>query len=518
MATRIREGLPGKEKTLPHQGNPGLRKASPNASASPSRPIGPTTKSPSSDKNVPNYLRPTKSRPSADQPIQSAAVKKPASAAASTDKPSLAKGRSFNKGPAPASPSTRTLQSPNPKEKALRTSSSFSGSRSTGTTAQKGASNRILKTAATDVVKKHARPSSLKKSNNVTTKQSGESSRRTSMSSSIMSSPERIQEPEIVDVHHPQEDGHQSSVTDEEVSINGLSSHDNEATADVVKEEEQETETPVQAKPDAHKEEDIEITESATPVQSKPDAHKEEDIEITESATPVQTKPDAHKEQDIEITESATPVQTKPDVHKQEDVKITESATPDQTKPDVHKQEDIKVTDYTPSEVNNQVAAEGSMKTEDTPGKKTSSHSDSQQLQEQLQDNSTETTDAVNENLEVQAEDQGKEEVGDATEVTEKKEEVKQEDQVVNLRETADVENIARPEAEPEPELVPQSEAEATPATLTIAAKHSNTKKESSGVSNDTIEETASKLQEQRKNRVRALAGAFESVMQQPDK
>ncbi|CAI9783596.1 unnamed protein product [Fraxinus pennsylvanica] len=37
--------------------------------------------------------------------------------------------------------------------------------------------------------------------------------------------------------------------------------------------------------------------------------------------------------------------------------------------------------------------------------------------------------------------------------------------------------------------------------------------KKNSAVSNDVIEETASKLREQRRNKVRALAGAFETVI-----
>lgn len=53
--------------------------------------------------------------------------------------------------------------------------------------------------------------------------------------------------------------------------------------------------------------------------------------------------------------------------------------------------------------------------------------------------------------------------------------------------------------------------------TESVAVKKVQQGKKDSAVSNDVIEETASKLREQRKNKVKALAGAFETVISLQD-
>ncbi|XP_071920036.1 uncharacterized protein [Coffea arabica] len=151
MATRVKEGLVGKEK----------RGISPSSKKSPS-----TSKEPSPNKrhdstterSVPNYLKPTIS--SALDASRSHVKKHPPSESA--QKATLARRRSFDK-PLPPSHVQKTRISPNPRERNIR-SSSF-GVKTT-TTSQKSPSDRLSKVPKSDGREHslHPRPKNVKTS------------------------------------------------------------------------------------------------------------------------------------------------------------------------------------------------------------------------------------------------------------------------------------------------------------------------------------------------------------------
>ncbi|XP_027082291.1 uncharacterized protein [Coffea arabica] len=153
MATRVKEGLAGKEK----RGISPSSKKSPSTSKehSPNKRHDSTT----SERSVPNYLKPTIS--SALDASRSHVKKHPPSESA--QKATLARRRSFDK-PLPPSHVQKTRISPNPRERNIR-SSSF-GVKTT-TTSQKSPSDRLSKVPKSDGREHslHPRPKNVKTSN-----------------------------------------------------------------------------------------------------------------------------------------------------------------------------------------------------------------------------------------------------------------------------------------------------------------------------------------------------------------
>ncbi|KAM3199617.1 hypothetical protein P3L10_031977 [Capsicum annuum] len=428
MATRGKDTAPpGKEKRgvspshpIPHH----MR--SPNSSATNS-PVRKRAESTTSNKSVPNYLKPTVSS-SGDSNIH--------------NKPTLNRRRSFDKPPLATSPKTA-----NPKERILRPSSSFSGK--TSSTLQN--LDRLSRTShmSKDATSKqrgtgtYARSGSIKK---ITA--AGTASKKQEASSTSHN-----------DTHKTRndQDGHNSSTTKASITD---SSH---AVADVIPQAETGQDDTCESRNDQDGLDDS--TPKASVITDPP--HATEDV----------TNPQA------ELSE-------------QED------------------NQELPVTD-TESDVilnNNE--------TEDT-----NAGEDKSAIEDQEEHNgNVSNAEIVAENQEIsKMEEPEEEQLVEKTSphTPQEPEEITNELSEHNLDEnTVKVGDETQKEKEEDggKETVMAKEGEAVQETNTTVASsipHCQVVqgKKESVVSNDVIEETASKLREQRKNRVKALAGAFETVI-----
>ncbi|PIN15930.1 hypothetical protein CDL12_11422 [Handroanthus impetiginosus] len=426
MTTRTREsGAPGKEK----------RGTSPSNVATTTQrrrsPIPSKTNSPArnddSEKRIPNYLKPTLS---SGLDVSKQQGKKPVSTSDSSQKPTLARRRSFDKPPSP-SRTQKTRVSPNPT---LR-SSSFSGKVSTS---QKVVSDRNLK-GPKDVGKQHtlyARPvNTVKKGITGIKKQETRGGGSSITKEQITSPAEKVHNLDIADIPEPE-----TKTEDQElITIEQIGDNNEEEAKDLVLEHEEPEEGVKDSVSEDQEQANIEKTEAESDesesqiATSEPSTNSEiQDAKIVVNDASIVLEYDAKTEEQEE----------KPAVEELEEVEeqnMNEVTKIDNTDENVAKIEDAEQT---------------------------------KQKQQQLKD-------------------QEEEQQQEATELNKKEEAYESEEM--------EKQEVVEQKVE---------EENAVPRAQVVA--HG---KKDSAVSNDVIEETANKLREQRKNKVKALAGAFETVI-----
>ncbi|XP_015162055.1 dentin sialophosphoprotein-like [Solanum tuberosum] len=432
MATRGKDTAPpGKEKRgvspshpIPHH----LR--SPNSSTTNS-PVRKRADSTTSNKNVPNYLKPTMSS-SGDSNIH--------------NKPTLTRRRSFDKPP------LATLQkTANPKERILRSSSSFSGKSSTS---QKPPSDRL------------SRASHMSK--DATSKQRGTSTYATpgtikkSTTTGIISKKQEAGRTSHNGTHKTRndQDGHSSSTP--KASITN-SSH---AVEDVILQAETDEDDIYKSSNDQDGHNDL--TPKASVITDS--------LHVTEDVSPQAELSEQEDNQEFPVTDTESDVIINHSEAAASDAGENNSAIEDQEE---HNGNVINAeTDLENQETN---------KVEETEEK---------QLVDETSTSNTKEPEEITNDPNKHHLEENTLKVGDETQ------EVKEEDGGRNQGK----------------ETVMAVEHEAVQQTNTIVASSRPQRqvvhgKKESVVSNDVIEETASKLREQRKNRVKALAGAFETVI-----
>lgn len=434
MATRAKDTAPpGKEKRgvspshpIPHH----LRSPNSSTTNSPVRKRGDST---TSNKNVPNYLKPTMSS-SGDSNIH--------------NKPTLNRRRSFDKPPVPTSHKTA-----NPKERILRPSSSFSGKSSS--TSQKPLSDRLSRIShmTRDATGKqrgtgtYARPGTIKKTTTtgtVSKKQEGSNTSHNEMHKS-----------------RNDQDGHNGSTPN--VSITN-SSH---VAEDVIPQAET-------GQDDTYKStSDQDGPDDSTPKASviTDSLHATEDVIIPQAE--LSEKED---NQELPVTDTESDVIINNSEAAASEAGENNSAIEDQE-------------EHNGNVNNSEIVAENPeiVKTEEPE--------EEQLVEETSTSNPKEPEEITDELNEHPLED-------NMVKVADKNQQEKEEDEGTNQGK----------------EAIMAEESEAVQETSTTVALSKPQRqvvqgKKESVVSNDVIEETASKLREQRKNRVKALAGAFETVI-----
>ncbi|MCD7448244.1 hypothetical protein HAX54_040005 [Datura stramonium] len=434
MATRAKSTAPaGKEKRGISPSHPILHHLrSPNSSTTNS-PVRKRADSTISNKNVPNYLKPTMSS-SGDSDIH--------------NKPTLTRRRSFDKPP------LATLQkTANPKERILRSSSSFSGK--TSSISQKLLSDRLSRTShmAKDATGRqrgtgtYARPGTIKKTTTTHTVSKKQEASRTSHN----------------DMHKSRndQDGHNGSTSN--VSITN-SSH---AAEDVIAQ-------PETGQDDTYKSR----SDQDGPDDSPPKASVITDsLHATEDVIIPQTELSKQEDnQELPVTDTESDLIINNSEAAASDAGEDNSAIEDQE-------------EHNENVINTEIVVEN----QDINKMKESE--EEQLVEETSTSNPKEPEEITNELNEHHLEE-------NTIKVVDETQEKKQEDEGRNQgKETVMVE-----------------EAEAVQKTNTTVASSKPQRqvvqgKKESVVSNNVIEETASKLREQRKNRVKALAGAFETVI-----
>ncbi|XP_015059587.1 uncharacterized protein LOC107005497 isoform X1 [Solanum pennellii] len=429
MATRAKETAPaGKEKrgVSPSHPIPNYMR-SPNSSTTNS-PVRKRADSTTSNKNVPNYLKPTMSS-SGDLNIH--------------NKTTLDRRRSFDKPP------LATLQkSANPKERILRSSSSFSGKSSTS---QKPTTDRLSRAShmSKDATSKqrgtstNARPGPIKKS--ITT---GIISKKQESGRTIHNGTHKTRN---------DQDGHNSSTP--KASITN-SSH---AVEDVILQAETDEDDIYKLSNDQDGHNDL--TPKASVITDS--------LHATEDVIPQAELSEQEDNQELPVTDTES------------DVIIDHSeAAAGENNSAIEDQEEHN---------GNVINAETDLENQET--NKMEESEEKQLVEETSTSNTIEPEEITN--------DPNKHHLEENT--------VKVEDETQEEKEEDGGRNQGK-------ETVIAEEREAVQQTNTIVASSRPQRqvvqgKKESVVSNNVIEETASKLREQRKNRVKALAGAFETVI-----
>ncbi|KAG8381975.1 hypothetical protein BUALT_Bualt05G0028400 [Buddleja alternifolia] len=475
MATRRREITPGKEKrgTLPlHTGT----------SQQP-RGRSPTAKStsPASEKHIPNYLKPT---------ISSSLV----------DKPKHTRRVSFEKTPSP-SRTRRTRVSPGPSHR----SSSFSGKT---VYPQKSIAEKNLRIK--DAGKQHSlharsvASSTIKKS---VRKQENEDSTSATKEEIIIIAPhEEIENPETCIVPQPeiQPNYLKSSIaeaeeqTKQDGSENENESKNKKGSEGLVPENHQEQINNKQIEAEIYNEDAKIVNNESSTVVADQDASL--GIKTQEMEEKLQIEETSSKQQEIE--EHTTNKKQK-ELEEHTINEIIGSST------------DEIVAEKPNEEVEEKKGGEDDSGIEAHQSKETDIVEEKKQEANGIEAHESKETEVVEEKTPeangIEAHESKETEVVEEktpeangiaaheSKETEVVEEKKQEGNVIEAHELKEKEVTEEKKHEAENEAIKQKGPQG---------------KKDSAVSNDTIEETANKLREQRKNKVKALAGAFESVMQ----
>ncbi|KAK4389042.1 hypothetical protein Sango_2241200 [Sesamum angolense] len=468
MAARARDTAPGKEKrgTSPSYGpNTATtqRRRSPNPSKtnSPAR-IHDSTSTPS-DKHIPNYLRPTVS---SGLDVSKSHGKKPVSTAEAANKPNLARRRSFDKPPSPS----RTMSSrisPNPRvsrvspNRTLR-SSSFSGK---SVTPVKGVADKSLRTAK-DAGKQHSlyarAVNTVKKSSTGSIKKQEGRSAASVTKDKVISPPQEVENPHTPDVpeQEMQYRYQEMPLAEAEEQTDETTSNYEKGAKDSLLEDQE----------DGAKDSPLEDQEPEGFKQTEDESSDEDAKIVTVESSTVPEKQDA----EVVIAESyAIP-------REQDDVNVEFSEVPE------NQDAPLGVTMEEPDD-------DSDIKEISSPQQELKEH-DTNEINNINSDESV----AGAPNKEVEEEERKeKEEEEEAMPSTENKE-------VANGSEAHEPKETELKEIAVE---VNREAENATPKS-----------QKNSPVSNDVIEETANKLREQRKNKVKALAGAFETVISLQEK
>ncbi|CAK9160483.1 unnamed protein product [Ilex paraguariensis] len=408
MATKGKETVQGKEKrgispSYPRQTDTTQRRRSPNSSTRTS----PDHKhAAASEKQIPNYLKPTQS--STLDPSNSKQLPRK-QGSNDTTRPNLNRRRSFDKPPSPI-----RLQKPQPSlsPRALPLRSSSFSARTTNL--PKPHPERLSKTPK-EVGKHHsiyAKPASAKKTSSITKKEINPSIALTTKVPSI-GSPDVLDSTDIANTAKKLESQQEDSVT--EAGEQMLHDESNtEMPAEILK---------------------LEDKDHAGLVQSVVESQEGEEVEVCEVYS---ISEDQNESLSVQMEEP------------EEKIHYEETGSHHHEVKDQNKDEN------------------------DNNGKQEESYTGESQIEDEWR-------------------------VGEEREKTlEEKQAVDEESQNLNSKEIEEWENNVK-EVKPEENVVPKHQG-------------GQGKKESPAY-NDVIEETASKLREQKKNNVKALAGAFETVI-----
>ncbi|KAK4435681.1 hypothetical protein Salat_0731600 [Sesamum alatum] len=459
MAARGRDSAPGKEKrgtspsgpsrtTLNNTATPQRRRGSPN----PSKTNSPARTPHDSDKNIPNYLRPTVS---SSLDVSKSHGKKPVSIAEPANKPNLARRRSFDKPPSPSrtipsrvSPNPRVSRvSPNPT---LR-SSSFSGK---SVTPVKGVGDKSLR-AAKDAGKQHSlyarAVNTAKKSSSTGSikKQDGRSVASITKDK-VISPPQEVENPH----HTPDVPEPEAEAEADEHTVETVSNYDEGAKDSMLENQE----------------------DGAKDSMPEDQEHGAKDSVLEDQeAVDVKQSEDESSDEDAKVV-------------------IVESYA-------IPEEQDTKIANVELSEVSENQDAPLGVMTEEPDY-----NSDIEEIsspQQELKEHGTNEINNINHDQSVAG--SPNEEVEEEQRQDEEEEEATALDKKEFAAAATGIE-AEEPKETKLKEIVVEVNREAENATPKSQGKNSP-------VSNDVIEETASKLREQRKNKVKALAGAFETVI-----
>ncbi|KAI3453962.1 hypothetical protein Pfo_010625 [Paulownia fortunei] len=463
MATRRREIVPGKEKrgiSPSHTGTTQLR----GSPSYPSKTNSPAQNhdSTASQKHIPNYLKPTMSSATTDVSKQQG--KKPASSD-SGHKPTHSRRGSFDKTP---TPTQKTRVSTNPS---LRSSSSFSGKTIASPKSVPGKNLKALTKDAEKHRSLYATPVSTVKKSNTCTKQQETENSTSATKEQITGTPhENVEHPNIFSVPEPeiQPEDQESSITEAEEEQTGqVVSNNEKGTYDLLLEDQEPLNIEQTEAESDDKDAKIVIAESST---------------VLEHQDPLKTITEAEEEQTGQVVSNNEKGTYDLLLEDQEPLNIEQTEAESDDK-------DAKI-----------VIAESEDKSyiEETSSKQ-------QDLEEHIMNviNSSNSGENVADNPNEEAEEK---EVKEVEVVVEEKE------KALNKKDEAAIGSEAHESMETEVQEVVEEKKQESENAATKQQQRAQGKKDSA-VSNDVIEETASKLREQRKNKVRALAGAFETVI-----
>ncbi|XP_057434615.1 uncharacterized protein LOC130727483 [Lotus japonicus] len=465
MATKTKDtSATGKEKkpssSIPITSTKKTTK--PSSTASPS---DKPTSSPS-DKQIPNYLKPTISSRLESQSF------KLASKSDAQNKATLNRRRSFDKPPSPSGPKQRqhtlsrqnnALVSPGPRDRVLTRSSTTLPVKTINTT--KPVSERNSKTSKEGkthpLVAKSAKKSSpiIFTPANKKVAAAGASAAKSKKTSKTITVPETT---EGTHVDEPEAEV-KEAVNEEEIA-------EVEKVEDKEQEAENVPETPPHVESEPEHEHDQKIEES--------EPEHEHDQKVEESDQPqIQ---DDHDEKVVPTVSEQEEEEAKEekiikDEHEEVENTIQEESNIDESQPEINHSanEEVEVKEKEEEE-------EGGVITEE--------------------DHKNETTN----------EEKTEEEEKEGVESGETSEGVKLTEGVEEGDEQSEAKEEAKEEGDEHSEAKEEAVAESPKPNQQTASVHG---KKESQVSNDVIEETASKLLEARKNKVRALAGAFQTVI-----
>ncbi|KAL0312236.1 UNVERIFIED_CONTAM: hypothetical protein Sradi_5622900 [Sesamum radiatum] len=479
MAARARDTAPGKEKrgTSPsHISNTAStqRRRSPNPSKtnSPARTHDSTSPL---DKHIPNYLRPTVS---SSLDVSKSHGKKPVSTVEAANKPNLARRRSFDKPPSPSRTMTSRV-SPNPRvsrvspNPTLR-SSSFSGK---SVTPVKGVADKSLRTAK-DAGKQHSlyarAVNTVKKSSTGSTKKHEGRSAASITKEKVASPPQEVENPHTPDVPEPEmQDRYQEMplAEAEEQTVETASNYEKGDEDSLL--------------------EDQEHGAKDSPLEDQEHGAKDSPLEDQE---PVDFKENEDESSDEDAKIVTVESSKNPEKQDAEVVIVESYAIPGN--------QDANIVNVEFSELpENQDAPLGVMREEpddDSDIKEISSP------QQELKEQATNEINNINSDESV---------AGTPNEEVEEEERNKEEEEAMTSNENEE-EAVGSEAHEPK-----ETELKEIAVEVNREAENATPKSQkNSPVSNDVIEETANKLREQRKNKVKALAGAFETVISLQEK
>ncbi|TYH15767.1 hypothetical protein ES288_A05G068200v1 [Gossypium darwinii] len=512
MATTRREtSTPVKEKrgTSPLNSKPSPRKATSSSS----------TASDSTEKQLPNYLKPTKSsrtdaalknlkKPGAEDPCQS---------------PSVMRRRSFDRPPS-AARAHKALISPVRQKSASASTSTSPSFSSKSATAPKAPLERVAKKAIA-AAKPHTQTlSSSRRAPNTTTSATTRTSRsKRGTSTPPMkppSSPDRkeAQSPETKhenkeNVDHQVEPEEVVKDDEDEMYDTNLPKAEETANADAL---DVDTNTQVTSDTDEGGQDTADFSNAVSQEHNETETEPETEPE-PQSPSEHEHEPKPEKVEDK--VEEGKPDHTQHDCgdkenHSQEE--IIAGADPQQEKTPLEDQEVKTETEHGEENATNEVVAATKETEEEQEEKQPESRQEDADEGNQPQGLESIKEKMVKE-LDAEPEKEQKAEIEAEPEADQKAETEAQQKTETEVEQKTDTEAEQKTETEAEKKTEPKAEAKQKAGTevANVAAKSQvQGKKEPATPYNDVIEETASKLvAEKRRNKVRELVGAFENVI-----
>ncbi|XP_051136973.1 uncharacterized protein LOC127255485 [Andrographis paniculata] len=504
MATRGRDTVPKDKRPtsskLPAPAATGPRRKTPMGSPAPAAASGS-----SSTKCPPNRVKPT---PDASRPQPG---KKPVSATDTANKPTVVRRRSFDKPTAPPSGARKPRGSLSPTPRSSLSSSSSSSSspgrsmqqlrgsliptpRVTGRPAADGNSKAPVRNAGKQHVARNGMPVNTVKSASSGIKKPearrGSSTGKEHVGISPREKVEDIPVNDGLDQLSAIDESKQERVETEKIEID-QEIVDVQQTHNRDNNDNKDEESKIES---VESPEDVTISADDSPLTSSDSKDEGKDVAV-ESTAAVDSPPTLSEPKDDAKDKAIAAVDSTPTLSNPKEVAIAAVDAP----PALSEPKDdatSTATGYTAA------ASEPSIDSEQQDNLNISTEHEeiSPDAQTQATKNKPQAGDITTSNQEASKEQMARESGTDSAKEVQPKEEEGETTMASNTETRTKEEKLA------EAPIPKEEKPAAAPARTQPAARQS-------AVSNDVIEETASKLQEQRKNRVRALAGAFETVI-----